>query len=252
MINNRGYVVAICGAGGAGKSLLAAALGNALTANKCRVCVVSFDLTQQGLRVFLPREKNGNGASIGALLSTTTRVSEADVMERVRIHANNDNLGFLACAEGDAFGVWASFLGERVYEVICELARVNDFVVIDINGLPNDSDAINTAYGVAELVIRVLTPDIKGLAWYEATENTIASVYKDNPNTAMLTVINGAKSFTPSDALVDATGADLVLPYSAEVDEAFVGGELIKKYSRRDGVLFERGIKELARRVVSQ
>ncbi len=251
MVQNRATVVTLFGSSGGGKSLLSAALGNEFTANKNRVCVISFDLLSQSLRCFLPFEKIDGSRSVGRLLSGTRVVTEKDVLESMAFHPNNKDLGFLGMCEADTILSWGRLDAQKLFDLLQIVVKICDFVIIDAGANPIEDAITASAIEFADFVFRVISADLKGIAYEKAVIPTLTpSRYKIGQQNL---VLNGVMYYTPTAEVKNILGStvDFEIPYSEEARRKYDEGEIIKSFSKREGIAFGKAIAAIARKVAA-
>ncbi|MDD2649472.1 MAG: adenylyl-sulfate kinase [Eubacteriales bacterium] len=248
--HSRGVVISVWGSSGSGKSLLSVALANKLTEGANRVCVISYDRISQTLRSFLPFEAVPTSKSIGRLLSETMPLVERDVLDCTYFHRKNGNLGFIATTEEDTLYSWTHLSKDRFVELLNILTAITDAVIVDCNTNPLNDDITFSALEVSDAVLRVLSADIKGIAFNTAmTASLTAEKYAMDKQ---IVVLNQTRQFTPVAELQKIIGnVKVVVPYSSEADERYNSGELVQGFARREGVQFKKAVAQIAKEVAS-
>lgn len=240
-------LIAIWGNAGAGKSLLSCALGGALTKGGKNVIVLSADKLTPMLGVFFPFMESTKEHSLGALLSGG--VFTEQLVKKIQIHKDNRNLGFMALSRGENnLAYQTNWNMDFIHQLVDLLFKEGfaDYLVIDCT--PDIFADNMTLYALqnARHVIRVLSPDSRGLAFLDAQLPILRGGAFGEEH---ITVLSNAYAYSPAKQMQKDYGFDYILPHCKDAYGAFIGGKLIKNLWNKDGVVFTKALKELEERV---
>lgn len=244
-ISSSTQLIAVYGSSGSGKTLIAQALGNALTAKGKKVVAMSMDCCSPALAVWLPNMKPraGIGDSLGSLLQYAS-INLRDVAERIHTHPSNHNLGFMGCAYGASPSAYDGVSDERVMDMFELLVSETDIIIVDCQTNPVADALSRVGLSNADTAVCLFTADIKGLAWVKAMEMQGIDTTTHIRVASAVTVDTPMREFSLSCGRLDA-----VLPYSLEVATRFAAGELVGNNRKQRGRMFDAAIQQLAARV---
>ncbi len=242
-----GKIVCIWGSPGSGKTVLSLAIAAKLVSQKKNVVIYSGDKLTPHLKVYLPETDISGKESIGSLLMSN-RYEDAELAKRMLCHPNSEYLCFVGMAPGDNYITYQSFSRESTVHLANKLAALADYVIIDGTSNPIDDMMTLAMMELADIVIRTVTPDSKGVVFQEANK----TIYRDAKFNydKHITVMGNVKENSPyAETLAILGQFDYVLNYSYEVENKFIGGELMKGFNRSAGIKFEKSVTKLVERI---
>lgn len=221
-------IITVWGNPGSGKSMFCCILAKALTTGKQKAIIINADSTTPMLPVWMPDRLLEASASVGNVLSAL-EINTALVAERVTVLKDYPFIGVMGYAANETPFSYPELKYDKIKALISEAARLVDYIILDCS-----SNVINfftpTAIESADLVIRILTPDLRGINYLKAHKPILTDAkfcYSDH-----LTLAGLARPFHALDEMGHLIGNfDGILPYTKEIERCGTAGEMFKAIS---------------------
>ena len=244
-------LTAVWGSPDAGKTTVALALGAAWANQHKDVLILGVDACVPSLTQYLPRNNTlTDRHSIGGLLEAPTP-TEAGLKDRIHRHPKSDHLYFMGHVSGELPPIHYRPPERGTLGGLFQLLRLAPFahVIVDCSSNPVFDSMTLYALEYADVVVRVLTPDVKGyefnkaqLAWMGNGESFRADRH--------LKVLNPIRDYTPVKEVEALFGSfDFSLPYIRPVAERVMAGELLTGMEGGAAHHFERTAAALAAKI---
>lgn len=218
-------IITIWGNPGCGKSMFCYCLAKVLTANKDKAIIINADSSTPMLPVWMPDRILETGASIGNVL-TGLEINTALVAERVTILKEYPFIGVMGYAAGENPFSYPELKYEKIKLFITEAAKLVDYIILDCS-----SNMLNfftpTAIEAADLTVRIITPDLRGLNYLRAHKPLLTDdkFHYDSH----LTFAGLARPFHAIDEMDHLIGGfDGLLPYAKEIERCGTSGQMFK------------------------
>ena len=218
-------IITVWGNPGCGKSMFCCCLAKVLTANKDKAIIINADSSTPMLPVWMPERILETGASIGNVL-TGLEINTALVAERVTILKEYPFIGVMGYAAGENPFSYPELKYEKIKLFIAEASKLVDYIILDCS-----SNMLNfftpTAIEAADLVVRIITPDLRGLNYLRAHRPLLTDdkFHYDSH----LTFAGLARPFHAIDEMDHLIGGfDGLLPYAKEIERCGTGGQMFK------------------------
>lgn len=216
-------IITVWGNPGCGKSMFCTNLSKVLTAGKEKAIIINADSSTPMLPVWMPERMLEAAASIGNVLAGLD-INMAMVAEHVAILKDYPFIGVMGYAAGETPFSYPELKYERIKLFISEASKLVDYIILDCS-----SNMLNfftpTAIESADLVIRILTPDLRGLNYLRAHKPLLTDDkfhYNDH-----LTFAGMARPFHALDEMSHLIGGfDGMLPYAKEVERCGTQGQM--------------------------
>ena len=236
-------IITVWGSPSSGKTILALALGARIAEDKKNVIIFNGDKLIPGLSVYFPNGKFTSADSIGPLLMSN-RYSDIELAQRVKLHDKTDFLAFMGLSAAENYITYHEFTKESVVRMINKLSPQTDYIIIDGTSNPLENMVTLTGLEISDAIIRIMTPDTKGIAYTKAAQN----VYRDERFRfdEHLKILGNVKNISPETEIMSVMGNfDFTLNYSYEVEDKMISGELISNFGRSDGIRFEKKVSDI-------
>ena len=218
-------IITVWGNPGCGKSMFCCCLAKVLTANKDKAIIINADSSTPMLPVWMPDRILETCASIGNVL-TGLETNTALVAERVTILKEYPFIGVMGYAAGENPFSYPELKYEKIKLFIAEAAKLVDYIILDCS-----SNMLNfftpTAIEAADLTVRIITPDLRGLNYLRAHRPLLTDdkFHYDSH----LTFAGLARPFHAIDEMDHLIGGfDGLLPYAKEIERCGTGGQMFK------------------------
>ena len=218
-------IITVWGNPGCGKSMFCCCLAKVLTANKDKAIIINADSSTPMLPVWMPERILETGASIGNVL-TGLEINTALVAERVTILKEYPFIGVMGYAAGENPFSYPELKYEKIKLFIAEAAKLVDYIILDCS-----SNMLNfftpTAIEAADLAVRIITPDLRGLNYLRAHRPLLTD--DKFHYGSHLTFAGLARPFHAIDEMDHLIGGfDGLLPYAKEIERCGTGGQMFK------------------------
>lgn len=220
-----GKIITIWGNPGSGKSMFACNLAKVLTAGKKKALIINADSSTPMLPVWMPDRILETSTSIGNIL-TGLEINNALIAERVVVLKEYPFIGVLGYAAGENPFSYPELKYEKIKIFISECAKLVDYILIDCS-----ANMLNffppTAIEAADLVVRIITPDLRGLSYFRAHKALLTdSKFKFEDQ---LTFAGLARPFHAIDEMDNLIGGfDGILPYTKEIERCGTSGQMFR------------------------
>lgn len=239
-------IITVWGNPGSGKSTFCCALARELTQHRERALILSADSLTPMYPVWLPGTAVDAKKSIGHLFAST-ELNKAAVSSRLVVPEKYPFIGLLGYAAGETPLAYPEPTAELTESLLREAAKLADTLIVD-GGSQIAGYFTPTAMECSDVIIRILTPDPRGIAYLKAQ----APLLRD-PRFGLeknLTFAGMARPYHALDEMGALSGGLAgILPYSKEVEQAVIAGEMFeaaRHANQRYVTALERVLKEVA------
>lgn len=216
-------IITIWGNPGSGKSVFCAVLARELTQSKEKALIISADTATPMYPVWLPGKQVEVRYSIGHIFSAM-EVNRSLIASKMQVYEPWPFLGLLGYAAGENPLAHPEPSAETTERLLHEAAKLVDYVIVDA-GSQIASFFAPTAMECADILVRIITPDLRGVSFLKAQTPLLQDGrfhLKDNLNFAGL-----ARPFHAMDEMERVVQTlDGILPYSKEVERCVAAGEM--------------------------
>ncbi len=221
--------IAVWGNSGSGTSTLAIKLALEIAELGKNVVLVDTNYNAPQANVWYPRLELAKTESMSVLLDNNIDVEAA----ASKIKVINRNLGILGYAKDYASNAIPG-RSDTAIDLLNVLPQICDVAIIDCqSGIMGDVLSLE-ALGQAELRIVGITPDVRGLAWYDSNVRMMEEEWINN-KLATVKLFNQVKTNSPANEVENVIGTvQYYLPYSAEIEDEVCTGEMgTREYKRK-------------------
>lgn len=214
-------IVAVCGNSGSGKSTLAVKLAHMFADAKKNTVLIDTDFISPQFNVWYPKREMFNHTSLAVLLDNNVDIEQtADKM-----HVINENLGVLGYARDFSANAMPR-RPDTAGQLLSCLNEMSDIIVVDVQtGFINDILSFEVM-SAADVRIIAVTPDIKGLSWYDSNIRMMEESWKSN-ETHTIRVFNKTRSNAPLTEIEQIIGeVPYFLPFSYDIEEQMSTGTM--------------------------
>lgn len=218
-------IITVWGSSGSGKSMFSCILAKALTADKNKAIIINADSSTPMLPVWLPDQIIKTDASIGQVLSSV-EIDTALIASKVTVLKTYPFIGLMGYAAGENPLSYPEVKYDMALSLISTASKLVDFIIIDCSS--NMTNFFTpAAIEAADFIIRILTPDLKGINYLKAHQPLLADARFRFGN--HITLAGMARPFHGIEEMGHIIGNwDGILPYSKEVDRCSTEGEMFK------------------------
>jgi len=214
-----GKVITVWGSPGSGKSMFSAILAKALTRDKRKAIIINAEISVPMLPVWLPDQIIQTNASVGQVLSSV-EIDTSLVASHVTV------IGLMGYSAGENPLSYPEIKYAMVLQLVNAAAKLVDFVILDCSS--NMTNVFTpAAIESGDLVVRLLTPDLKGINYLKAHQPLLVDgrFHYDQH----LTFAGMARPFHALDEMGYIIGGfDGLLPYGKEIDRCATEGGMFQ------------------------
>ena len=158
-----GKVITVWGSPGSGKSMFSCILAKALTRAKRKAIIINAEISVPMLPVWLPEQIIQTNASVGQVLSSV-EIDTTLVASHVTVLKSYPFIGLMGYSAGENPLSYPEVKYAMVLQLVNAAAKLVDFVILDCSS--NMTNVFTpAAIESGDLVIRLLTPDLKGVRY---------------------------------------------------------------------------------------
>jgi len=217
--------ITIWGSPGSGKSMFCCILAKVLTQGKRKAIIINAEPGTPMLPIWLPEQTVGADASIGQVLNSV-EIDTSLVASHVTVLKNYPFIGLMGYSAGETPLSYPDTDYQMALQLISAAKSLVDFLILDCgSGMTNVFTPAAIESG--DLVIRILTPDLKGVNYLKAHQPLLADRrfhYHDH-----MTFAGMARPFHAFEEMGYIIGGfDGILPYGKEIDRCATEGGMFQ------------------------
>lgn len=217
--------ITVWGSPGSGKSMFCCILAKALTRDKRKAIIISGEPGIPMLPVWLPEQITTTAVSIGQVL-TSVEIDTSLVAGHVTVLKNYPYIGLMGYCAGENPLSYPEADYQMVLQLISSAKKLVDYVILDC-GSAMTNVFTPAAIESGDLVVRIVTPDLKGINYLKAHQPLLADGrfhYHEH-----MTFAGMARPFHAFDEMGYIIGGfDGLLPYGKEIDRCATEGGMFR------------------------
>ena len=217
--------ITVWGSPGSGKSMFCCILAKALTRDKRKAIIISGEPGIPMLPVWLPEQITTTAVSIGQVL-TSVEIDTSLVAGHVTVLKNYPYIGLMGYCAGENPLSYPEADYQMILQLISSAKKLVDYVILDC-GSAMTNVFTPAAIESGDLVVRIVTPDLKGINYLKAHQPLLADGrfhYHEH-----MTFAGMARPFHAFDEMGYIIGGfDGLLPYGKEIDRCATEGGMFR------------------------
>ena len=217
--------ITVWGSPGSGKSMFCCILAKALTRDKRKAIIISGEPGIPMLPVWLPEQITTTAVSIGQVL-TSVEIDTSQVASHVTVLKNYPYIGLMGYCAGENPLSYPETDYQMVLQLISSAKKLVDYVILDC-GSAMTNVFTPAAIESGDLVLRIVTPDLKGINYLKAHQPLLVDGrfhYHEH-----MTLAGMARPFHAFDEMGYIIGGfDGLLPYGKEIDRCATEGGMFQ------------------------
>lgn len=218
-------VITVWGSPGSGKSMFCCILAKVLTRDKRKAIIINGEPGTPMLPIWLPEQIIETNAFIGQVLSSV-EIDTSLVASHVTVLKNFPYIGLMGYSAGENPLSYPEVNYQMVLQLIGAASRLVDYVILDCSS--NMTNVFTpAAIESGDLILRILTPDLKGVNYLKAHEPLLQDGrfrYGEH-----MTFAGMARPFHAFDEMGYIIGGfDGLLPYGKEIDRCATEGGMFQ------------------------
>ncbi len=242
-----GGVLAVWGSPNSGKSTTAFKIAKYLSDKKKNVVLLLCDMTAPMLPCSVPPSELEIEKSLGSILAAT-HVTEPLVKYNMITLKRNPYLSVVGMLKGENEYTYAPYSKIQAEELIDCLRDIAPFVVIDCSSYIANDILSAVSINDADSVLRLVNCDLKSISYLSSQLPLLQNSGYDMEKHYKI-----ASNVKPHHGVEQMSGAlgsiAFTIPYSAEVDEQYLSGNLLSELSLKSSRSFREAIKKICHEV---
>ena len=218
-------IITVWGSPGSGKSMFCCILAKALTRDKRKAIIISGEPGIPMLPVWLPEQITTTAASIGQVL-TSVEIDTSLVASHVTVLKSYPYIGLMGYCAGENPLSYPETDYQMALQLIASAKKLVDYVILDCGSVMTNVFT-PAAIESGDLVLRIVTPDLKGINYLKAHQPLLADGrfhYHEH-----ITFAGMARPFHAFDEMGYIIGGfDGLLPYGKEIDRCATEGGMFQ------------------------
>lgn len=220
-------LIAFYGSPGSGKTSIAlkTAMETYIQTKDEIIAFLSPDMTVPSIALLFPNYAPDEVVSLSEIFDNTAITNESLLKNAVTTKNMKDfcALGFKA---GENRYSFPTPTPEKINSLFSALSDVTGYIFVDCTN--DESDAISQkALAMADSVVRIITPDLKGMSWYSSNKNTDRTEGDDLFNVVSITEKD---LYLPTEEVcTKLNSVAAVLPYSIALKQQMLDGRMYEK-----------------------
>lgn len=244
---DKAQVLAVWGSPGSGKTTVSVKLAQNVASRKRNVLLLLCDMTAPMLPYICPPSDLEGDHSLCSVLAAA-HISDTLVKQNCVTHKRIHYLSLLGMRKGENVFTYPPYTPELAAELIHRLREIAPFIIIDCgSGIAHD---ILSAVSLleADAVLRLVNCDLKSVS-YLSSQLPLLREQRWDADKQYKTASN-VKPQQASAAVEQVIGQTAFqLPYSAELEQQALAGDLLRELALKDSRGFRREIERIAREV---
>lgn len=242
-------IIAVWGNNGSGKSTFAIKLANSFARLKKNVVLIDADYVAPQLNVWYPKLNIKPEQSLSVLLDNNIDSVETIVS---KIQVINENLGVLGYAKDFSSNIIPR-RSEPAEELLRLLPELCDVTIVDCRSdVTNDILSFATLAEFADERIVAITPDVKGVSWYDSNVRMFEENWTNN-SMSILKIFNKARMIAPVADIEKAIGSvEYYLPHDTYIERELFAGTMGGEDSRKNARQYTHVVDAIATELLSK
>lgn len=242
-----GGMLAVWGSPGSGKTTVAVKIAKYLADEKRNTVLVLCDMTAPMLSCVCPTSELESEHSLGSILAAA-HVSAPLIKHNLVTLKKNNHLTLLGMKKGENEYTYPPYSEVQAKELLDGLRDIAPFVVIDCGSYIANDILSAVALMEADSVLRLANADLKSVSYLSSQ----LPLLRDSKWEAekQYKVASDVKPWQAGEQIGQSLGsAAFTLPYSRELEDQYLAGNLLAELSLKDSRLFRREIEKIAKEV---
>lgn len=249
-----GGVLVVWGSPGSGKTTVAVKLAKYLADKKKNVVLVLCDMTAPMLPCICPpsdleyeKVSKRPYGSLGSILSAA-HVTEPLVKYNMITHKKMAYLTMIGMLKGENEYTYASYSKVQAQELIDSLRKIAPFIIIDCGSYIANDILSAVSLLTCDSVLRLANCDLKSISYLSSQLQLLQNSNWDTDK--QYKAVSNVKSNHGIDHMAGALGSvSFKLPYSEEVEEQYLAGNLLADLTLKNSREFRKEIGKIAKEV---
>lgn len=246
MEESGGGILAVWGSPGCGKTVTAVKIAKHLAAQKKNTVLLLCDMTAPMMPCICPPSELAVDRSLGSIFAAQ-HISVNLIKHNLTTLKRLPHLTMLGLRKKENEYTYAPCTKQQAEELIRGLREIVPYVVIDCSSYIANDILSAVALMEADSVLQLASCDLKSVGYLSSQLPLLGELKWDKDK--QYRVASNIKPFQAADRIGQVLGSVVFrLPYSQELEEQYLAGELLADLSMKDSRAFRKEINRSVRR----
>lgn len=239
-------VIAFYGSPGSGKTSvsLKSAMELYCSTKDARIAFLSPDFIVPSIGLLFPNYSPDDIYSLSSIIDNTDITEETLIEHTVSVNSMKD-FGFFGFKSGEGEFSFPSLNEQKISALFNALSDYAEYVFVDCSNDSKDSIS-KRALANADVAVRVMSPDPKGMAWFSVNKDTHGRI--EGKNIFNVICVTDNELFMPTEEVCTNFNSILaVMPHSKSLKQQMLDGRM---YERLNDKSYNRKIKNIISRII--
>ena len=243
-----GGMLAVWGSPGSGKTVAAVKLAKALADKKKNVELLLCDMTAPMLPCICPPSELECERSLGGILAVP-HMSDALIKNNCVTHKRMPYLTILGMKKGENEYTYPPYTEQQAIELLDGLRKLAPYVVVDCGSYISNDILSAVALMEADSVLRLANCDLKSVGYFSSQLPLLKDTKWDADK--QYKVASNVKPQQAAEHIGKVLGTvAFKLPYSQELEEQYLSGNLLADLTMKDSRLFRKELDRILKEVL--
>ena len=239
--SENGGILAVWGSPGSGKTVTAVKLAKALADKKRNVALLLCDMTAPMLPCICPPSELECERSLGSVLAVP-HISDALIKNNCVTHKRLSYLTLLGMKKGENEYTYPPFTEQQAMELLDGLREIAPYIIVDCGSYIANDILSAVALMEADSVLRLANCDLKSVGYFSSQLPLLNDSKWDADK--QYKVAANVKPQQAAEHIGKVLGAvTFKLPYSQELEEQYLAGNLLANLSMKDSRPFRKELE---------
>ena len=245
--NDSGGMLAVWGSPGSGKTVTAVKIAKMLSAKKKNVILLLCDMTAPMLPCICSPDELECERSLGNILAAA-RIGENLIKHNLVTLKRSNYLTVLGLLKGENEYSIPPFTEKQAIELLDGLRQIAPYVIVDCGSYIANDILSAVALMEADSVLRLANCDLKSISYFSSQLPLLKDAKWDADK--QYKVAANVKPFLAADHIGKVLGSvTFKLPYSQELEEQYLAGNLFSDLSLKDSRAFRKELEKIIEEV---
>lgn len=245
--NDSGGMLAVWGSPGSGKTVTAVKIAKMLSAKKKNVILLLCDMTAPMLPCICSPDELECERSLGNILAAA-RIGENLIKHNLVTLKRSNYLTVLGLLKGENEYSIPPFTEKQAIELLDGLRQIAPYVIVDCGSYIANDILSAVALMEADSVLRLANCDLKSISYFSSQLPLLKDAKWDADK--QYKVAANVKPFHAADHIGNVLGSvTFKLPYSQELEEQYLAGNLFSDLSLKDSRAFRKELEKIIEEV---
>lgn len=245
--NDSGGMLAVWGSPGSGKTVTAVKIAKMLSAKKKNVILLLCDMTAPMLPCICSPDELECERSLGNILAAA-RIGENLIKHNLVTLKRSNYLTVLGLLKGENEYSIPPFTEKQAIELLDGLRQIAPYVIVDCGSYIANDILSAVALMEADSVLRLANCDLKSISYFSSQLPLLKDAKWDADK--QYKVAANVKPIQAADHIGKVLGSvTFKLPYSQELEEQYLAGNLFSDLSLKDSRAFRKELEKIIEEV---